>query len=133
MGGGSDSKKQLGKISLQQRRVNAASRRDAAEDARDSGKEGRRDSALAGAAVPGALAKDGGEAQKEKLSRQEALRVLSEQHGLPAVDLSEQVIPLSTLRLLPLEIARERSIFAFRVDGDQLMLAMSSPGLARLR
>jgi CheY-like chemotaxis protein len=127
MGGGSDSKKQLGKISLQQKRVNAASRRDAVEEARDSGKEGRRDQAEAGAAAQAPPVKESGEAAAEKLSRQEALRVLSEQYALPAVDLSEQVISLSTLRLLPLEIARERSIFAFRVEGDQLMLAMSSP------
>jgi CheY-like chemotaxis protein len=127
MGGGSDSKKQLGKISLQQRRVNAASRREAAEEAKDSGKEARRDPVVSGAAVAAPPARDSGEVDSEALSRHEALRVLSEQHGLPAVDLTEQVIPLSTLRLLPLEIARERSIFAFRVEGDQLMLAMSSP------
>jgi len=82
---------------------------------------------VSGAAVAAPPARDSSEVDSETLSRHEALRVLSERHGLPAVDLSEQVISLSTLRLLPLEIARERSIFAFRVEGDQLMLAMSSP------
>jgi CheY-like chemotaxis protein len=66
-------------------------------------------------------------ARQAQLMRQELLRALSEVHGLPAIDLSEQVVPLAALRLLPIEIARERQIFAFRIEGDQLLLAMSAP------
>lgn len=101
-GAGSESKKQLGKILLQQKRVPAESKREPTMRPPLSA------------------------ARQAQLARQEQLRGLSEQHGLPAVDLSEQIVPLAALRLVPVEIARERKIFAFRVDGDQLLLAMSS-------
>lgn len=102
-GGGTETKKQLGKILLQQKRVPADSKREATMRPVMSAAR---------------------QAQRE---RQELLRLLGEQHGLPAIDLSEQVVPLSALRLLPIEMARERKIFAFRSEGDQLSFAMCGP------
>jgi len=111
MGGGSESKKQLGKILLQQKLVSP----DVLQEMLD---EQKRDpgSRLASAA-----------ARRGRVSVADALRALSEQHGVPAVDLADVVIPLATLRLIPIEMAHEHALLPFRVEGDQLLLAMSSP------
>jgi len=111
MGGGSDSKKQLGKILLQQRLVSA----DALQDMLDEQKR-EPGSRLASTA-----------ARRGRVSINDALHALSEQHGVPAADLSEVVIALSTLRLVPVEMAREHGVLPIKVDGDQLVLAMASP------
>src|SRR5256885_6707023 len=97
MGGVSESKKQLGKISLQQKLVGADDK------------------------------KAGNPARRSRLATAEALRALSAQHGLPAVDLGEQVIQLGLLRLIPSEIARERIALPMRLEGDHLLLAMAVP------
>jgi DNA-binding response OmpR family regulator len=111
MGGGSESKKQLGKILLQQKLVSADELQELLDDQkRDPGAR------LASTAI-----------RAGRLSMLDALRALSEQHGVPPVDLSAQVIPLSVLRLVPVEIAHERSVMPFRLEGEQLLLAMSSP------
>lgn len=57
----------------------------------------------------------------------EFLRVLGEEHGVPAVDLSEQVIPVAALRLVPVEIALERVAVPFALEGDALKVAMVAP------
>lgn len=111
MGGGSESKKQLGKILLQQKLVSADELQEILDDQkREPG------SRLASTA-----------ARKGRLSMLDALQALSAQHGVPAVDLSCEVVPLSVLRLIPVEIARERTVFPFRLEGEQLLLAMASP------
>jgi DNA-binding response OmpR family regulator len=111
MGGGSESKKQLGKILLQQKLVSAEGLQEILDDQkRDPGAR------LASTAI-----------RTGRLTMLDALRALSEQHGVPPVDLSAQVIPLAVLRLVPVEIAHERSVMPFRLDGEQLLLAMASP------
>jgi CheY-like chemotaxis protein len=111
MGGSSDSKKQLGKILLQQKLVSPDELQEMLDDQkREPG------SRLASTA-----------ARTGRLSMQDALRALAEQHDVPGVDLTEQVIALGMLRLIPIEIAHERCVFPLRLDGDQLLLAMSSP------
>jgi len=111
MGGGSDSKKQLGKILLAQKLVSA----DVLQDMLD---EQKRDpgSRLGTVAT-----------RRGRVSVHDALHALSEQHGVPPVDLAELVIPLSMLKLVPVEMAREHALLPFKLDGDQLLLAMSSP------
>jgi CheY-like chemotaxis protein len=106
-----DSKKQLGKIMLQQKLVS----QDVLQEILDEQKR-EPGSRLASTA-----------ARKGRITMLDALRALAEQHGVPAVDLTGQVVQLATLRLIPEEIARERSVFPFRTDGEQLLLAMSSP------
>jgi DNA-binding NarL/FixJ family response regulator len=113
MGGGSDSKKQLGKILLAQKLVSA----DVLQDMLD---EQKRDP---GARLGSVATRRG------RVSVHDALQALSEQHGVPPVDLAELVIPLSLLKLVPVEMAREHALLPFKVDGDQLLLAMSSPQL----
>jgi DNA-binding response OmpR family regulator len=110
MGEGSGSKKQLGKIMLQQKLVTANELEDMLDE------QGKRGGRLASTA-----ARDG------KVSVTEVLRVLSEQHGVPAIDLSRQVVPLSNLLLVPVEMAREHVVLPVRVHGEQLVLAMASP------
>lgn len=111
MSGGPESKKQLGKILLQQKLVSQ-------EELQDILEEQKRD--------PGArLASTA--ARKGRITMSEALSSLSEQHGVDAVDLSKLIVPLGLLRLIPIEMARERAVFPLRIDEEQLLLAMSSP------
>jgi DNA-binding response OmpR family regulator len=110
MGGGSESKKQLGKILLQQKLVSADVLQEILDDQKRDG------SRLASAA-----------ARKGRVTMLDALKALSEQHGVPAVDLSGEVIALSALRLVPIEMASERALMPVRLDGETLLLAMASP------
>lgn len=109
--GGGESKKQLGKILLQQKLVSP-------DDLQEMLEEQKRDpgSRLASAA-----------ARRGRIGVADALRALGEQHGVPPVDLAEVVIPLGILRLIPIELAREHALLPFRVEGERLLLAMSSP------
>jgi DNA-binding response OmpR family regulator len=109
MGGGSESKKQqLGKIVLQQRVVSA-------EELQEQ-REARETNAGAEAAR-----------RAERGPVFEALAAASAQHSLPSVDLSERVIPLSLLKLVPVEMARERLVMPFSIDGDRLLVALTKP------
>ncbi len=110
MGDSSGSKKQLGKIMLQQKLVT----QDELEGMLDE--QGKRGGRLASNA-----------ARSGKITVTEALRALSEQHGVPAIDLSRQVVPLTNLLLIPVEIAREHKVFPVKVQGEQLVLAMITP------
>ncbi|HET6339110.1 MAG TPA: response regulator [Polyangiales bacterium] len=110
MGDSSGSKKQLGKIMLAQKLVTADELTGMLEE------QERRGGKLASTA-----------AREGKITITDALRVLSEQHGVPAVDLRRQVIPLANLQLIPIEIAREHLVLPVKVHGDQLLLAMASP------
>jgi CheY-like chemotaxis protein len=111
MSGGPESKKQLGKILLQQKLVSAEALQEMLE-------EQKRDPTARLASVA---------ARSGRLSMQDALRALAEQHAVPGVDLTEEVIPLAMLRLIPIEIAYERCVFPLRLEGEHLWLAMSSP------
>ena len=111
MGGDSSgSKKQLGKIMLQQKLVTADELTGMLED------QGKRGGKLASTA-----------AREGKVSVTGALRALSEQHGVPAIDMRRQIVPLGNLQLIPVELAREHIVMPIKVQGDQLLLAMATP------
>lgn len=110
MGDSSGSKKQLGKIMLQQKLVTQDELAGMLEE------QERRGGKLASTA-----------AREGKITITDALRVLSEQSGVPAVDLRRQIIPLANLQLIPSEIAREHLVLPVKVHGDQLLLAMATP------
>jgi hypothetical protein len=113
MGDSSGSKKQLGKIMLQQKLVTPDELTGMLEE------QGKRGGKLASSAT-----RDG------KVTVTDALRALSEQHGVPAIDLRRQVIPLVNLQLIPVEIAREHVVLPVKVQGEQLLLAMATPSNA---
>ena len=110
MGEGSGSKKQLGKIMLQQKLVTPDELTGILEE------QHRRGGKLASAAT-----RDG------KVSVPGALRALSEQTGVPAIDLRCQIVSLANLQLIPIEIAREHVVLPIKIQGDQLLLAMADP------
>jgi len=111
MGGGSESKKQLGKIMLQQRVVSA-------EELQEQQRE--RESVAESST------------RRDRGPVFEALAALTAEHSLPSVDLSERVIPLSLLKLVPVEMARERLVMPFSLDGDRLNVALTRSGDADL-
>jgi len=108
MSGSSGERKQLGKILLKQKKV--------------SQEELRRSA--------------GGGANAAPASRREAdvelLSALSEQYGLPGIDLEQVVVPLENLNLIPAEIARQHSILPILVKEDRIFLAMSEPNDRRV-
>lgn len=114
--GGPGDKKQLGKILLAQKLVTP----DELEGllAVQRGTPGLR---LGSAAV-----------ESGAVDEVDLLRALSEQHGLPGIDLAQTVIPLQNLELIPLDIARQYLILPFSVRGDHLFLAMADPSDRRV-
>jgi DNA-binding response OmpR family regulator len=110
MGEGSGSKKQLGKIMLQQKLVTPDELTGILEE------QHKRGGKLASAAT-----RDG------KVSIPGALRALSEQTGVPSIDMRCQVVPLVNLHLIPIEIAREHVVLPIKLQGEQLLLAMADP------
>jgi CheY-like chemotaxis protein len=55
------------------------------------------------------------------------LKALSEQFGVPAIDLKQVCVRLSDLELIPLEIARRHVILPVLVRDDRLFVAMANP------
>ena len=111
MGDGDESKKQLGKIMLQRRLVTADELQEILDDqAKHPG------SRLASTA-----------ARRGRVTMLDALRALSEQMGAPGIDLTEQVVPLNLLKLIPQELAHEHVVFPLRIDAESIYLAMASP------
>ena len=109
--GGTGDKKQLGRILLQQKLVTP----DELDGllARQREAPGQR---------LGAVAVEVGAVDEVDL-----LRALSEQHGLPGIDLAQTVIPLENLKLIPHDIARQYLILPFSVKDEHLFLAMADP------
>jgi DNA-binding response OmpR family regulator len=108
----SDDKRPLGKILLQRKLVSQQELDEALRTQRRS-------------PVPAPLASqlvDDG-----KLDEIEALRALSEQHGVPGIDLSQVAIALNDLDVVPREIAESGRILPVLVRGDRLFLAMNDP------
>jgi DNA-binding response OmpR family regulator len=108
----SDEKRPLGKILLQRKLVSQEELDDALRQQRRS-------------PVPAPLASqlvDDG-----KLDEIEALRALSEQHGVPGIDLTQIAIVLDHLDVVPRELAEARRILPVLVRGDRLFLAMADP------
>jgi DNA-binding response OmpR family regulator len=60
------------------------------------------------------------------------LKALSEQHGLPGIDLTQVVIPSDNLKLVPVEIARQHLILPVLVKEDRVYLAMADPNDRRV-
>lgn len=60
------------------------------------------------------------------------LKALSEQSGVPGIDLQQVVIPLPNLDLVPREIAEKHLIIPVLVRDDRIFLAMADPEDKRL-
>lgn len=56
-----------------------------------------------------------------------ALKALSEQHGIPGIDLGQLCLRLEDLELLPREIAERHLILPVLVRDDRLFIAMANP------
>ena len=116
MGGSSDGKRKLGRILLRQRLVT----NDELDELLTEQQEhpGQR---LGSAAV-----------RHGKISEVDLLKALSEQHGLPGIDLTQVVVPLDNLKLIPEEIARQHLILPILVKEDRIFLAMADPADKRV-
>jgi len=57
----------------------------------------------------------------------EALRALSEQHGVPGIDLQQVAIVLEQLDVVPREVAETHRVLPVLVRGDRIFLAMEDP------
>ena len=57
----------------------------------------------------------------------EELRALAETYGVPGVDLSEVVILIDDLEIIPHDICRSHAILPVLVRGAHLFLAMAAP------
>jgi CheY-like chemotaxis protein len=103
----SQQKKQLGRILLQQRAISPE----------------QLDKALS----------EGGGRLASRLTEQgtitdvSALKALSEQHGIPGIDLGQICLRLEDLELLPREIAEKHLILPVLVRDDRLFIAMANP------
>lgn len=113
---GSGEKKQLGRILLQQKLVSSAALDDLLSEQR-AHPEMRLASITAASG---------------KVSEVDLLKALSEQHGVPGVDLAQVVVPLENLALIPFEIAKQHSILPLLVKDDRLFLAMADPSDRRV-
>jgi DNA-binding response OmpR family regulator len=101
-------KKQLGRILLQQRAI-TPEELDRALSERGPGRLASR------------LAEQG------TITDISALKALSEQHGIPGIDLSQICLRLEDLDLLPREIAEKHLIVPVLVRDDRLFIAMANP------
>ncbi len=66
-------------------------------------------------------------ADQGSLSQEDALRALSEQYGVPGIDLSQVAILLEHLDVMPRELAELQAMLPVLVRGERLFLAMSNP------
>jgi DNA-binding response OmpR family regulator len=101
-------KKQLGKILLRQRALSP----EELDKALNENKGGRLASRLAASGA---------------ISDVAALKALSEQHGIPGIDLGQICLRLEDLELLPREIAEKHLILPVLVKDDRLFVAMANP------
>src|SRR5688500_546192 len=101
-------KKQLGKILLRQRALSP----EELERALAENKGGRLASRLAASGA---------------ISDVAALKALSEQHGIPGIDLAQICLRLEDLELLPREIAEKHLILPVLMRDDRLFIAMANP------
>jgi DNA-binding response OmpR family regulator len=105
----SQEKKPLGRILLEQRAVSSEQLERALADKTTSGRLASR------------LTEQG------VLREVEALKALSEQFGVPAIDLGQICLRLEDLDLLPREIAEQHLILPVLVRDDQLFVAVANP------
>ncbi len=66
-------------------------------------------------------------AQLGKIADLQLLRALSEQHGVPGIDLAQIVIPLNNLKLIPPDVAKQNAILPILAKTDRIYLAMADP------
>ncbi|MDB4943637.1 MAG: hypothetical protein JWP97_3171 [Labilithrix sp.] len=66
-------------------------------------------------------------AQSGAVSETEVLRALSEQLGVPGIDLNQIAIPIAYLELVPREVAESSRILPVLARDDRLFLAMANP------
>jgi CheY-like chemotaxis protein len=109
-------KKQLGRILLQQKAVSPQQLDDLLKE-----QKAHPEMRLASVAAASGM-----------VSEQGLLKALSEQHGVPGLDLAQLVVPLENLQLLPHEIARQHAILPILVKEDRLFLAMADPSDRRV-
>lgn len=62
----------------------------------------------------------------------EVLRALSEQFGVPGIDLNQLELPLETLDLVPREVAESSRVLPVLARDDRLFLAMANPNDKRV-
>jgi DNA-binding response OmpR family regulator len=108
----SDEKRPLGKILLQRKLVSQQQLDESLQTQRQS-------------ATPAPLASQ--LVDEGKIDEIDALRALSEQYGVPGIDLTQIAIALDHLDVVPREVAETRRILAVLVRGDRLFLAMADP------
>ncbi|HEX3849405.1 MAG TPA: response regulator [Polyangiaceae bacterium] len=101
-------KKQIGKILLRQRALTPEQLDRALADQK-------------GGRLASRLAADG------TISDVAALKALSEQYGIPGIDLNQICLKLDDLELLPREIAEKHLILPVLVRDDRLFIAMANP------
>ncbi len=99
----------LGRILLRQKLISQNQLDDALKHAKEGGKP------LASQLIDEGLLKE-----------VDAVRALSEQHGVPGIDLSQVAIYLEHL-VVPREVAEAHKILPVLVKGDRLFLAMADP------
>jgi len=56
------------------------------------------------------------------------IKALSDQHGVPGLDLQQVVVPLENLKLIPHDVARAYGMLPVVVKDDRILLAMMNPG-----
>jgi DNA-binding response OmpR family regulator len=115
MSDSSEGKKQLGRILLQRKLVTADELDGLLEQQRTQGS--RLASTVAQAGI---------------VDSTDLLSALSEQQGLPGVDLRRVSIDLTCLALVPVDIARQHAILPLLAKDDALFLAMADPDNRRV-
>ena len=110
-----DDKKQLGRILIKQKLVSEAQLNQALSEQKNS----------AVGAAPRPLASR--LTESGVLQEVDALRALSEQHGVPGIDLAQVAVVLEHLDLVPREMCESHQILPVLVRGDRIFLAMANP------
>jgi CheY-like chemotaxis protein len=105
-----DAKKPLGRILLKQRAVS-----------QDELDRALADPAKGGAPLATRLTESGA------ISEVAALKALSEQSGVPGIDLNQVCIRLSDLAIVPRELAQRHKLLPVLVRDDRVFVAMASP------
>lgn len=107
-----DEKRPLGKILLQRKLVSQQQ----LEDALRAQKRSPTPAPLASVLV-----------QEGQVDEIEALRALSEQNGVPGIDLTQVAIVLEHLDVVPREVAETHKVLPVLMRGDRIFLAMADP------
>lgn len=113
-----DDKRPLGKILLQRKLV---SQTELDSALKEQGRPGERQRPLASRL-----------AERGAVDELEALRALSEQHGVPGIDLGQVAILLEHLDVVPREVAEAHRILPVLMRGDRIFLAMADPNDKRV-